>query len=446
MNEPHARQLLRLTMLVQLEKRVRSASIDELAFIMVNETHTIVPYRQALLWRPSAAHGKITAVSGLSSIDPHSPFLAWISRVASHGSVGTTGEIKAFRASDLPDSLGQEWDTWLPPHLLWVPLWRPILGGLFLARDEPWAGSDMQLLDILRDCYGHAWTTLLSRRRLRERVAQIRPTKYKALAAGAVLLALGAGFIPVRQSVLAPAEIIPRDPAVIRAPLEGVVEAVAVRPNEPVSDGQTLFTLDPRRLENQLEIARRARDVADAELRQARQLAVADQKARASLPVLQGKVDQQAAEVAFLTDQLSRIIVKAPIDGLAVFDDPNEWLGRPVAIGERVMQVADPGKVEIEVRLPVADAIDLEAGAPVRLFLNTDPENPRDATLSFASYRAQRGADNLLTFRIKAQLPNEMKPLRIGLKGTAKLYGAQVPLAYYVFRRPIAAARQWLGF
>ncbi|MCB8820581.1 efflux RND transporter periplasmic adaptor subunit [Microvirga rosea] len=445
MSEPQARQLLRMTLLVQLEGRARNASLDELMFVMVNETHAIVPYRQALLWRNNGRQGKVAAVSGLSSTDPHSPFLAWIGRIAAHWHLGTMNEIRAFQPSDLPEALAQEWSEWLPPQVLWVPLGDPSLGGLLLAREEPWATSDTQLLDILRDCYGHAWMAHLSRRGLGERLAQVGPTRYRVLAGGAALLIMCAGFIPVRQSVLAPAEIIPRDPAVIRAPLEGVIETVAVRPNEAILEGQVLFTLDPRRLENQLEIARRAREVAEAELRQARQLSVADQKARASLPVLQGKLDQQAAEAAYLTDQLSRIVVKSPKDGLAVFDDPNEWLGRPVAIGERVMQVADPKKVEIEVRLPVADAIDLDAGAPVRLFLNSDPENPRDGTLTFASYRAQRGADNLLTFRIKAQLSENESPLRIGLKGTAKLYGEQVTLAYYLFRRPIAAARQWLG-
>ncbi len=30
--------------------------------------------------------------------------------------------------------------------------------------------------------------------------------------------------------------------------------------------------------------------------------------------------------VAYLKEQLDRIDVKAPQDGLAVFDDPNDWL------------------------------------------------------------------------------------------------------------------------
>jgi len=35
---------------------------------------------------------------------------------------------------------------------------------------------------------------------------------------------------------------------------------------------------------------------------------------------------------------------------------------------------------------------------------------------------------------------------RLGLHGTAKLYGGRVVLGYYLLRRPIATARAWLGW
>ena len=35
---------------------------------------------------------------------------------------------------------------------------------------------------------------------------------------------------------------------------------------------------------------------------------------------------------------------------------------------------------------------------------------------------------------------------RLGIRGTAQLYGGNVPLAFALFRRPIASLRQWAGF
>lgn len=444
MSNLQTQQLLRLTALLQLEKRARAAGLEELGFVMVNETMGLLRYRQALLWQREPAR-RIVAVSGVAAADPHAPYVVWAGRLCAHlGGLGP-GELREFGPGDVPDAIGKEWGEWLPPHLVWVPL-GGMLGALVLAREEPLGEGDKALLTYLADAYGHAWRARLARRSLRERAAHAGGRRRRLLLAALAAAVVAAGFLPVRQSVLAPAEIIPRDPAVIRAPLEGVVYNVLVKPNEEVSDGQVLFTLDPRRLRNQLEVSTRTLEAADAELRQARQSAVMDQKVRATLPSLQGKVEQQQAEVNYLKDQLARIEVRSAQAGLAVFDDPNDWLGRPVAIGERVMLVADPAKVEVEVRLPVADAIDLEIGSPVRLFLNIDPERARDAVLTFASYQPQKGADGVLSYRVKAMLDAGEPLPRIGLKGTAKLYGVEVPLAYSILRRPISAARQWLGF
>lgn len=440
MSDVHARQMLRLTALLQLERRARAAGPNELGFVMVNESLTVVHYRQAVLWRASIR--RVAVVSGIATPDARSPCLAWIEGLCTHLADRLGPDIAQITAEDVPVTFRAGWAEWLPRVVIWVPL-VPGLGALVLARDEPLSEADRNILDVLADTYGHALRAQLPRRRLAARPG--RAPRARILAAAAALLVLGAVVIPVRQSVLAPAEVTPREPAVMRAPLEGVVDSVGVKPNQRVKQGDLLFTLDSRALRNQLEVALGAQEAAAAELRQAEQFAVVDQKVRATLPLLQGKLDQQAAEVTYLRGQLQRIEVRAPQAGVAVFDDPNDWLGRPVAIGERVMLLANPAEVEIDARLPVADAIDLDIGSPVLLFLYITPEAPRDATLAFVSYQAQQGVDGALGYRVKARFTDAGNLPRIGLKGTAKLYGARVPLAYAVFRRPIATARQWLG-
>ncbi|MBZ9944664.1 HlyD family efflux transporter periplasmic adaptor subunit [Mesorhizobium sp. BR1-1-13] len=439
-----SRELLRLTALLQLEKRARAAGGDELPFVMVNETLAVVRYRQALLWRSAPARC-VSAVSGIAVPDPHAPYVVWAGRLCSYLDAQSHQGVVEVVAADIDPAIAADWSEWLPSYLVWIPLALP-LGALVLARETPLNEGERNLLALLADAYGHAWKAQLKGRLLREKIVYAGKGRRSVAATLLLALLIGFGFLPVRQSVLAQAEIAPRESFMVRAPLDGVVENVLVKPNETVVQGQTLVTLDPRRLRNQLEVATRAEEAAQAELRQAKQFAVVDQKVRASLPVLQGKLDQQRAEGAYLAEQLGQTEIKAPRSGIAVYDDPNDWIGRPVAIGERMMLIADPDKVEVEARLPAADAIDLEIGGPVWLFLNIEPGRPLDAVLTFVSYKAQQGADGVLAYRAKARLAKDEQLPRIGLKGTAKLYGEQVPLAYAIFRRPMSAARQWLGF
>ena len=160
--------------------------------------------------------------------------------------------------------------------------------------------------------------------------------------------------------------------------------------------------------------------------------------------MLEAQVEEKKADVEYNRALLDRIQVRAEQAGIIIFTDSNDWLGRPLATGEKVMTLANPEKTEVEAWVPVADAISLDKDAEVRIFLNTDPVNPLDATLYQASYEAELTPEGVLAFRIKASFNAEGRP-RVGLKGTAKIYGEKVSLFYYLMRRPLAAARQFLG-
>ena len=141
---------------------------------------------------------------------------------------------------------------------------------------------------------------------------------------------------------------------------------------------------------------------------------------------------------------VERARVLAPGDGVVLFDDPSEWLGRPVATGERIMRIAAPGDIEIEAWLPVGDAIDLPPGAPLTLYLAADPLGPVTAKVRYLAYEAQARPDGSYTYRVRATL-DAAATQRVGLKGTAKLSGPWTPMAYWMLRRPLAVIRQALG-
>jgi hypothetical protein len=318
------------------------------------------------------------------------------------------------------------------------------IGALLLAREQPWTDGERHIVQELADGFAHAWAGFLGgrRRSLLTRIWGGRRFVKFAIAAAIV----GALWLPITLSALAPAEVVPFKPTIVRAPFEGVVDHFTVEPNAPVREGQTLLELDPRAIQNKLDVASKAVAVAEAEYRQAAQEALFDDKSRAKLAVLKGRTEQRRADVTYAQSLLDRIHVTASRSGLALFDDPNDWVGRPVTIGERLLEIADPGAAELEIWLPVADAITLQPGAEVEFFLNISPGSPLRAKLHQASYEATLSPANLLGYRLKATLEDTDHMPRIGLRGTAKLYGEKVSLFYYLARRPLAAARQFLGW
>ncbi|CAK0754245.1 hypothetical protein CCP1ISM_5690001 [Azospirillaceae bacterium] len=174
-------------------------------------------------------------------------------------------------------------------------------------------------------------------------------------------------------------------------------------------------------------------------------MAFQDPASQAALAVLQSQIALRRAEVAYAASLLERIEVRAERDGIAVFGDANELRGRPVMTGERVMTIADPASAEIAIALPAGDATILEPGAPVRMFLNVAPLEPVAATLYQSGYDVQMTAEGILAYRLKARLDPGVAPPRIGLRGTAKLYGGETSLFQYLLRRPLAAVRRMIG-
>jgi len=441
------RQLAAITGLVQLEKRVRhTRDAQEFGFLAVNETKSLVLYRQAALWRAEAGRGSVLAVSGLALPEADAPYVTWLTRACRRLAEADAGNApRPVAARDLPESEAREWADWLPVHGLWLPLADPAghrLGALLLARDAAWSEAERHLLAYVADAYGHAWALLQARRSSR---GAWRTRRGNRLTLGLLAVAIAAGAVPMRQSALAPAEVVARAPSVVRAPFDGVVDHVAVEPNQPVEAGQLLLALDPTRLRHRLEVARKAREVADAELRQASQQAVVDVRSKTALPVLQGQLEQHTAEVDYLESLLKRIEIRAPRAGIAIFDDVNDWIGKPLTTGERILMVAAPEDTELELHLPVAEAFALGRDAEIALFLNADPHHPVAARLTWASYRPVTTPEGILAYRLKARFAEGQSPVRIGMKGTARVYGDTSFLAYAALRRPLSAVRQWLG-
>ena len=433
--------------LLQIEQDARQAeSENAVEFIAVNDTARVVPYRQGALWRLGPdLRPALKLVSGLADLAGDSPYRQWLNRlIREFFERVPPGKAQIVTADALPEGLRDGWNEWMPATVVLVALPTPqggSSGGLCLAVEEPPGESDLALLERLSWAYGQAlwawrphppaWRTwLLGARRRKKRLW---------------LLVAVALSLPMRLTALAPAEISGKDAKLVAAPVDGVVAQFFVAPNQVVKAGTPLFALDDTTFRNRNEVAEKSQAVAKADQLRTMQKSFSDEASKAELASLNAKFEEKSAEAQYTRDVLERTKVSAPEAGIAVFSDPNDWLGKPVQTGERIVQIADPKRVQITINLPVDDAIALEPGAEVKLYLNISPLGAIDGVLAQASYEPAPVAEGFVAYRLKADLaPGQTLP-RIGLKGTAKLYGHWAPLVYHIFRKPLALLRRTLG-
>ena len=434
-----------LSVLLQIEARaMEAATLAALRFTIVNETHALTPFRQAALFELDGAKLRLVAASGLVSVANDSPFAVWLTQFAQRFPKEAVVHHLSF--ADASNDDAEHWSEWLPDHLLLVPLMGKqgdVRGWVMYAREEPWSDADSSYLQRLHATYGYCHSALDHKQQSGWRsIKKLFSQRNRWLIAGLLVLSL---FIPIRLSVLAPAEVIALNAKAVAAPQDGVVGSFAVQPNARVKAGDLLFSLDDSTLSNRRQVALQGLEVARADAHIAQQRAFDDTKSKAEVAVALGRVREKEAELAAVDSQANRVEVRADQDGVAIFADTNDWLGKPVQTGERVIQLAQPEDSGVLIWLSVADAINLEMDAPVRLFLHTEPLSPRSAKLVEASYQASISPDGVAAYRLRAKFDEGTKLPRIGLRGTARISGDWVMLGYYLFRRPLSTVREWTG-
>lgn len=443
-------QTLAWDALDRLLARAREAETEAaLFFCVANDSHALLPYRAALVFSVQAGRTRFVCQSGLTSVDRRSAYGSWCEEVA-QAILPTVGQGGPVAMQQLSPSLHAAWQEYWPEvvyvHALPGPQGQA-LGLAIYVPEQAWPVQAGAMFGTLHQAYGLCLQALRSRQRgwLLASRADGRPRRTGQFLLAALVLSVAVLCIPVRQFVVAPAEIISLDAVAVTSPVEGIVAELVAKPNQAVKKGDVLVRLDDTAIRNRLDSARQALEVARAEYLAGAHRAFVSSDKTSETGVMRGRISERLAEVAFLQEQLGMQNIRALRDGIAVYGQENDWIGKPVAAGQRIMELADASQLGVQAWVPVADAINLDSGAPFTLLLHADPLKPVQALIDQASYQAVRSPDGVAAYRVRARLAEGSQAPRLGLRGSAKIDGQMVPLGYFLLRRPLAVARQWLG-
>ena len=449
-SEPTSQELatlIHLATLTHLEGQVRAAkTLQELQFVAVNETRRLVPYEQAVLLSTvdsGATSYRAVTASSVSVLDRDAPMMVWLEQAAQAIRQGQPADLPMVVNSDMvPEPLRAGWHEFIKGSVLWCPLMHPdetLLGGFWIERDGVWQENDITIVLRLAGSYAYAWKAL-AKRRVGWTAQVTRPTLLLGVAAAVGLLCL-----PVRVSTVAPVKVVAKDPVVVSAPMDGVIADVAVAPNTMVQVDHLLLRYEDTNIRNQFRVAEQQLAVAVAEHAQAIQAGFGDPQRKAEVPLKAAEAALKETELRYAEEMLGQIEVRAPQAGLLLYTDKSDWVGKPVSVGERIMDIADPRRIELRIDLAVDDALLLQEGGEVMVFFDALPLESFPGAVSRTSYHAEVLPGDVLAYRVMADLTDVDSRIRIGWQGSAKVYGEKGPLAFLLFRRPFTALRQFLG-
>ena len=201
----------------------------------------------------------------------------------------------------------------------------------------------------------------------------------------------------------------------VAAPIDGYISEANFRAGDVVKQGDELGALDDR----DLRLERLKWSTLRQQLLRESREAMAESDL-AEVNIISARIEQADAELALLDEQLARVRLISPLDGIIIQGDLSQMLGTPVARGDVLFKVAPLDDYRIVLKLDEKDIAPVVPGQTGYLVLASMPEKNFKLEIRkiTALSTAQEGGNH---FRVEAGLVDAPLALRPGMEGIGKI-------------------------
>jgi multidrug efflux pump subunit AcrA (membrane-fusion protein) len=291
------------------------------------------------------------------------------------------------------------------------------------------------------------------------------------LAAGLLLLmGLLLTFVPAELRITARGELQPEERRDVFAPLDGVMDQIAVQHGKRVTAGEVLavlrspdLELQQRRVEGETQTARKRLEALGAgrvgkrfttneELQEYQRMTAEEAEIKAELAGL-------GEQEKILSQQQADLTVKSPLAGeVLTWDVANLLQARPVGRGQTLLVVANvAGPWVLELQLPDEQAGHVLAAyqqaqqqqrpVEVEYMLATQPGEKYGGQIKAVSLSTEMDREQRPSVKVSIALNDQRHPeLRPGATATAQIACGQRALGYVWLHDLIDTVRTWLFF
>jgi biotin carboxyl carrier protein len=428
----------------------RTSSTTEAATCLVNHLRRMLSATQVVFCEgKSAQQGKLIAISEVEQFDVHSESSKVILAAAAQG-IGKEDPV-ALTASTRPDpAVAIPLEAYCKANRFASCITIGVTdhdgsptGSLLIASDcETFSDPQLAQLKQFATVNG-AHLEVIRRANLGlvesviDRVKSVPRKKWFRNALIAIGIAFAILCVPTPYRVHCDCEIQPAIRRFVAVPYTGPLEKTLVEPGEVVSKGQILARMDGQQLRHELtgvkaefNGAKRRRDSALAQGEVAQ-----SQIARSEMNQLESRLDS-------LRDQLSRLEIRSPYDGIVISGDLQKAEGASMEIGQTLFEVAPLENMLAEVAIPESEIQYVSDSNSVAIKLNAFPFQTFTGKIRTVHPSAEVINDDSV-FVAEVDLSDVDVPIRPGMKGAAKVNTSWRPLGWNLFHNAWESVRCW---
>ena len=209
----------------------------------------------------------------------------------------------------------------------------------------------------------------------------------------------------------------PQRQLLVATPTQGYVLEAPARAGDIVSKGDLLYRLDDTDL--RLERDRLVSEEAQIAKRHLQAMAGGTSS---EVRIFAAQLDQIRAQITLAREQLARVQVQSPMDGVIVSGDLTQSIGAPLERGEIVYSIAPLDDFRVVLQVEDSDIDECAVGQQAAIVLTAMPNRELRATVTKVT-PVSASEEGMTYFRVEASLDSEVprEILRPGMEGVGKV-------------------------
>jgi multidrug resistance efflux pump len=446
---------------VELAKNAaRARTLDELQFILVNDTRGLLPFDRALLIVHFGGKSSLVATSNQPRLEHKSDFVQRINKLAPalkqirEGLVLFAGvPSKADLAPDLKAQLEEYLSYSKCSCIMALPLLKhdEVVGHLLLeffkdaAPGEVEAFTLMNMLPFFASALTEKWMLAKDpkvRSSFFEAISAsgaektgLRRSLKRKLALGAAVMVFVAMFFPVTLTVGGRADVAPDYEYFAYIQMDGIVDKVLVKEGDSVKKDQPLADLEAKEIDYKIREAKRLLESYKAEMEILRNLGAENPMKLAESQLVAIKSLRAKQELDFLNWQRQFLTVRAPVDGVMLTKKVESLIGKKFKAGEAFCKVAPHDVLVAEIFVRESDISFVRNNQSGEVYFNFQPQKAHKLKVTSISPTAETLERLGSVFRVRANFMGQLSDIKPGMQGIAHIDTERVSLWFMLTRR-----------
>jgi len=211
---------------------------------------------------------------------------------------------------------------------------------------------------------------------------------------------------------------------VVAAPFSGYLLSAAVRAGDTVQTGDVMASLNDSEIKLQLAKLQGELQKSRREFREAQ-----SSRDLVKVRIINEQINQALAEIELTQQQLHRINLTAPFDGVVIEGDLSQSLGSPVERGEALFKIAPLEGYRIILKVDESQISYIKQNQSGTLILPSLSDHPLPLNVEKITVAAE-AEDGANIFRVEASLNENNDLLRPGMQGIGKVDAGRARLIW----------------